>query len=453
MIRQTVFALILLSCSTAWGLYSSNGDVLLLTPSNFNKHVNSDEPILVEFFAPWCGHCKSLAPEYEKLAKAMKGVAKVAAVDAHENPSLAQPYGVQGFPTIKFFGMDRTKPLDYNGPRTAQGMSEFVLRELNKVVTARLSGKAKPSSSSSSSSKKSESGKAKAKTTGGNMIELTEDSFNELVLQSDEPWAVEFYAPWCGHCQRLAPAWKRAASELDGQVKFGAVDATVHQSLAQKYGIRGYPTIKFFQAGVKAKSSPQDYNGGRTADDIIAAAKEMVVQVVAAPEVLELTSQEALDKACGKASTCIVSVLPHILDSQAKGRNKFLSTLRAISEKFKRRPFSYLWTEAGKQPQLESALGLGGFGYPAVAAINLKKNRSSVMVTAFTEKNLEVFLNELLAGKAPTQPLSDKGVSAVSVAAWDGKDANVESASSSDDIVLDIPRVSEADLEIDDSDL
>jgi thioredoxin-like negative regulator of GroEL len=49
-----------------------------------------------------------------------------------------------------------------------------------------------------------------------------------------------------GHCQRLKPEWAKAASELKGQVKFGQVDTTVHQSLASQYGVRGYPTIKVF---------------------------------------------------------------------------------------------------------------------------------------------------------------------------------------------------------------
>lgn len=60
--------------STAQALYSSNSDVISLTSGNFDRLVkDSDSVWLVEFFAPWCGHCKSLAPEYEKAAKALKG--------------------------------------------------------------------------------------------------------------------------------------------------------------------------------------------------------------------------------------------------------------------------------------------------------------------------------------------------------------------------------------------
>ena len=69
--------------SMSYSLYSSNSNVVLLNSSNFNKEVvNSGDLYMVEFYAPWCGHCKNLAPEWEKAAKALKGIVKIGAVDA-----------------------------------------------------------------------------------------------------------------------------------------------------------------------------------------------------------------------------------------------------------------------------------------------------------------------------------------------------------------------------------
>lgn len=62
-----------------------------------------------------CGHCQSFAPEYKKLAAALKGIVKVGAVDASEHQSIGGRYGVQGFPTVKIFGADKQKPSDYQG--------------------------------------------------------------------------------------------------------------------------------------------------------------------------------------------------------------------------------------------------------------------------------------------------------------------------------------------------
>jgi protein disulfide-isomerase A6 len=80
MLRQLLS--IFLALNSILCLYSSVGKVVQLNSGNFNSLVsNSNDIWMIEFYAPWCGHCKTLAPEYEKAAKALSGIIKIGAVD------------------------------------------------------------------------------------------------------------------------------------------------------------------------------------------------------------------------------------------------------------------------------------------------------------------------------------------------------------------------------------
>ena len=77
-----VSLMLFISFASVSSMYGAKSDVVKLTTANFNKDVvNSADIWLVEFYAPWCGHCKNLVPEWEKAAKALKGIVKVGAVD------------------------------------------------------------------------------------------------------------------------------------------------------------------------------------------------------------------------------------------------------------------------------------------------------------------------------------------------------------------------------------
>ncbi|RPB19833.1 thioredoxin-domain-containing protein [Terfezia boudieri ATCC MYA-4762] len=144
--KLTLAALLLAGPASA--LYTKSGPVQLLDQKSFEKEIlQSDSAAIVEFFAPWCGHCKGLAPHYEKAAKNLKGIAKVAAVDCDDekNKPLCASQGVQGYPTLKIIkpSSKKGKPIveDYQGPRTAKGIVDAVVDRIPNHVTRLTSGK------------------------------------------------------------------------------------------------------------------------------------------------------------------------------------------------------------------------------------------------------------------------------------------------------------------------
>jgi protein disulfide isomerase family A protein 3 len=101
-------------------------------------------------------------------------------------------------------------------------------------------------------------------------------NFDEEVFGNDDDVFVEFYAPWCGHCKRLAPTWDELAEKANDEdlgFKVAKVDCTVEKATCGKFGIRGYPTLHFFKDGVQQGDR---YGGARTIDALSTHAANLV---------------------------------------------------------------------------------------------------------------------------------------------------------------------------------
>ncbi|XP_009381969.2 protein disulfide isomerase-like 1-4 [Musa acuminata AAA Group] len=108
-------------------------DVVVLTDGNFSDFLEKHRHVMVEFYAPWCGHCQALAPEYAAAATALRGEDVVLAkVDATEENELAQRFEVQGFPTVLFFvdGVHR----DYPGQRSRDAIVTWIKKKIGPGV-------------------------------------------------------------------------------------------------------------------------------------------------------------------------------------------------------------------------------------------------------------------------------------------------------------------------------
>jgi protein disulfide-isomerase len=105
----------------------------------------------------------------------------------------------------------------------------------------------------------------------GVSLPLNAENFQELVTNTLDPWFIKFYAPWCHHCQAMAPNWQHMAQEMQGKLNIGEVDCDANNRLCKDAGVKGYPSILFFRG-----SERTEYNGMRGLGDFIDYAKNAV---------------------------------------------------------------------------------------------------------------------------------------------------------------------------------
>jgi protein disulfide-isomerase-like protein len=127
--------LLLSAVTLALAAVNANASVLSLTPANYDSATDG-KTVFIKFFAPWCGHCKKMAPDWEKLAADWEGdaVGLVAEVDCTaDGKPLCDANGVKGFPTLKYG--DATALDDYQGGRSYDDLSKFAKENLKPMCS------------------------------------------------------------------------------------------------------------------------------------------------------------------------------------------------------------------------------------------------------------------------------------------------------------------------------
>nr|XP_037291843.1 dnaJ homolog subfamily C member 10-like [Rhipicephalus microplus] len=194
--------------------------VIKLSPETFKELVESkseNDVWAIDFFAPWCGHCKKLAPEWNKFAKVVANEVNinVGQLDCDAHRQFCAEHGVRSYPHLRIYPRGQFSSRHYstfNGwSRDAASFRDWAMHFLPSSVE-----------------------------------ELDHHGFYKDVLGDTTPWLVDFYAPWCGHCVSFRPVFESVAKKFEGRVKFGAVNCEEHWHACDAAQVHRYPTVMFF---------------------------------------------------------------------------------------------------------------------------------------------------------------------------------------------------------------
>mmetsp|Transcript_10171 Transcript_10171/g.13691 ORF Transcript_10171/g.13691 Transcript_10171/m.13691 type:complete len:398 (-) Transcript_10171:63-1256(-) len=392
MFQKTSFFLFCLFLPfTFAGLYGKNSNVIELTVENFAKELFSTNDVwLVEFYAPWCGHCKQLTPQWEAAATKLKGLVKVAAVNCDEeaNKQLAGYFQVQGFPTIKVFpgtftenphqkGAPFKTPVDYQGQRTADAIVNFGLSQL-KYFGEEI--------------------------TDSTLNSFLEQSGKKVLLFSDKKKTTSLYKSLSGH--------------FNGRLSFGQVHTSNTQAVEQ-YGVKKSPTLLV----VKDDGSYEPYEGALNGVELSNYLSKQAPPPAGGassenaggerktktppppppptkPVVHHLESQADFDSHCA-TGICVIA----FLNPEHESHEQYLSVLQKMSEEHVKY-FHFMWLDGLQFPHFSREFG-SDTDFPQMVVLSRGRKIYTPFIGAFSESSMSSFLGRVLHGKKRSVPIDE----------------------------------------------
>jgi len=226
--------------------WEENGKVVHLVDDEFEPFRKEKGSVFVMFYAPWCGHCKTFKPIYAEASQTSP--IPLISVDCETNPEVCRKYGATSYPTLKLFVEGEKKGKNFDGARSASGLVKWITKKLGSNPDAPEEWTNEPIWEENAQ-----------------VVHMTEGHW-ETYRKTNPAIFVLFYAPWCGHCKAIKPDWAKLSNDVKGAMPILAVDCTEHATLCTKYGVTGYPTIRYFPT---SSSDGEDYSGGRSLADLL----------------------------------------------------------------------------------------------------------------------------------------------------------------------------------------
>ncbi|KAG1875422.1 thioredoxin-like protein [Suillus subalutaceus] len=262
----------------------------VLTPQDFKQTI-ADGVWFIEHFSPYCRHCRNFEPTWNRVVDKFEkqpdlGI-HLAQVNCALNGDLCTENGVTGYPQMNLY-------------RNGQFVETFTNDRDFDILVDFLLPHAEPTAISLSSPTAVEQEEMAAEIVPvgensvvqvsqaesnplGEVISLTSETFDDFVAQA--PTFVKFFAPWCGHCKKLAPVWLQVARRMQHKLNIAEVNCDDFKSLCTKQGVTGYPMLFYYSHGAKT-----EYSGSRKYEPLVAFADK------AASPTMQPISAHDLDK-------------------------------------------------------------------------------------------------------------------------------------------------------------
>ncbi len=239
--------------------------MLFDTPIHTNQHsidrvISAGLPVILVFWKRNCPPCDQLHPILDRLARDYAGKLLVAKVDADSEKPLLQRFNIIALPGILFIKDGRTEAAASGAAseRDLRSWAEYLTRGgVRPPIPSGPSISLQPTRPASPPPPPPRNGGARPRTAGDRAssrvsdhpITLTDANFDAVVMNSDAPVLVDFWAPWCGPCHMIAPAVEALAKEFSGRLLVGKLNVDENPRIASRYGVMSIPTLLIFKQG------------------------------------------------------------------------------------------------------------------------------------------------------------------------------------------------------------
>lgn len=285
-----------------------------LDQDDFNTHVTQEKQTwFVDFFAPWCHHCRDVWPEWNLASKhydlPKDTVVHFGKINCEDHQQQCADNHIRGYPTFLLFHQGVRHQFDFDH-RTAEEFVRFIKETLEPVE-----------------------------------YEFTTESYNRILdpfgksvataeekeEMLQERWVLDFFAPWCSHCHVMSPKFREAADSLRGVVKFGKLNCELDASFCMVLGIQYYPTIWRFEPGQSRARPTAEYPGLPDPKKILDFAMEAVGDDVLS---LDASNFQSMVREVGDEQSWVV-LFTSSQENDCKDCERIALKMRALASRYK----------------------------------------------------------------------------------------------------------------------